>query len=67
MFTNRDNLNKNPNIEIRNPKQYQNPNVLNSKQKRIGTAVFCFGHWHFGHLNLFRVSIFEFRISPSIK
>ena len=43
-------------IKIRNPKQYQNPNVLNSKQKRIGTEVFCFGHWYFDHLNLFRVS-----------
>ena len=35
---------ENPNIEIRNPKQCQNPNVLNSKQKRFFTVVFCFGH-----------------------
>jgi hypothetical protein len=25
-------VHENPNIEIRNPKQYQNPNVQNSKQ-----------------------------------
>jgi len=28
---------ENTNIEIRNPKQYQNPNALNSKQKRTCT------------------------------
>jgi hypothetical protein len=25
----------NPNIKIQNPKQYQNPNAQNSKQKRV--------------------------------
>jgi len=25
---------KNPNIEMRNPKQYQNPNIQNSKQTK---------------------------------
>ena len=42
---------ENPNIEIRaklpagiNTKQCQNPNVLNSKQKRSFTVGFCFGH-----------------------
>ncbi len=35
---------KNPNIEARNTKQYQKPNVPNSKQKRSDTVVFCFGH-----------------------
>ena len=33
--------------ECRNPKQIQNSNVQNSKR---------FGHWNFGHLNLFRAS-----------
>ena len=30
---------QNSNIEIRNPKQYQNPNVQNSKQKRDGIGI----------------------------
>ena len=30
------------------------------------SATLFFGHWYFDHLNLFRVSIFEFRISPAI-
>jgi len=30
---------ENPNIEIRNQKQCQNPNVLNSKQKRFLMGV----------------------------
>jgi hypothetical protein len=34
----------NPNIEIRSSKQYQNPNVQNSKQKRSGTAALRFGY-----------------------
>jgi len=29
----------NSNIEIRNPKQYQNPNAQNSKQKRYGIGI----------------------------
>jgi hypothetical protein len=30
---------QNSNIEIRNPKQYQNPNAQNSKQKRDGIGI----------------------------
>jgi hypothetical protein len=41
--------------EYRNPKQCQNPNVLNSKQKRSFTVGFCFGHCF-----VFRASYFEF-------
>ena len=51
--------------EFRNPKQIQNPNIQNSKQKHHYTVLsssFCFGHLHFGHSNLFRISCFEFRI-----
>ena len=40
---------ENPNIETQNPKQYQNPNALNSKQKRTCTIVFRFNHWYFCH------------------
>jgi hypothetical protein len=29
---------QNPNIEFRNPKQYLNPNVKNSKQERLDFA-----------------------------
>ena len=46
----------NPKHEARSPKQYQNTNVKNSKR---------FGNSNFGHLNLFRISNFEFRISLS--
>jgi hypothetical protein len=35
---------ENTNIEIRNPKQYQNTNVRNSKQMRSGTVAFRFCH-----------------------
>jgi hypothetical protein len=35
---------QNSNIEIRNPKQYQNPNAQNSKQMRSGTVAFRFCH-----------------------
>jgi hypothetical protein len=34
--------NLNPNIEIRNPKQYQNPNVQNSKQSQGKAVVVLF-------------------------
>ena len=51
---------KNSNIETRNPKQFQNINAQNSKQRNL---EFCFwGHLNLGHWDLFRVSIFEFRI-----
>ncbi len=46
--------------------EYWNLNVQNSKQNRSCAVAFRFGHWYFRHLNLFRVSIFEFRISPSL-
>ena len=51
--------------EFRNPKQIQNSNVQNSKQKHhyiVISASFCFVHLNFGHSNLFRISCFEFRI-----
>ena len=58
---------KNPNIEIRNPKQY--PKSECSKFKTnfapIPFAV-CLGHSYLGHLILFRASIFEFRIWASL-
>jgi len=48
---------ENPNIEIRNPKQYQNLNVQNSKQDwAIITAIYLFWLFEF-------VSSFEIRIS----
>jgi hypothetical protein len=44
----------NPKFEYRNPKQIQNSNIQNSKQKpqTICFCRFCFGHLDFGHLNL---------------
>jgi hypothetical protein len=46
--------------EYRNPKQYQNSDVQNSKQKlkTICCCCFCFGHLDFDNLNLFRISSF---------
>ena len=38
------NLSENSNIEIQNPKQYQNLNVQNSKQVLYGAIVFRFCH-----------------------
>ena len=35
---------KNPNIEIRNTKQYRNANFQNSKQKHHDTTISRFGH-----------------------
>jgi hypothetical protein len=43
-FSNHGTTLKNPNIETRNTKQYQNPNALNSKQKRTCTIGFRFNH-----------------------
>ena len=34
--------------------------------QRLRTSQKRFGHLNFGHLNLFRISGFEFRISPSL-
>jgi hypothetical protein len=33
-------MGQNSNIEIRNPKQYQNPNAQNSKQQRDAIGLF---------------------------
>jgi len=54
----------NPKHEARNTKQYQNSNFQNPKQKKAaaGGGGFCFSHLNFGHLNLFRISNFGFRI-----
>jgi len=53
---------ENPNIEIRNPKQYQNLNVQNSKQDwAIITAIYLF--WSFEFWSFEFVSSFEIRIS----
>ena len=57
---------ENSNIEIRNPKQYQNSNVQNSIQSGTGPQFFLFGDSYRVPLNLFRVSIFAFRISASL-
>ena len=57
---------QNSNIEIRNPKQYQNPNAQNSKQKRDGIRICVLVIDIFVIRSLFRASIFEFRISPSL-
>ena len=57
---------QNSNIEIRNPKQYQNPNAQNSKQKRNGIGICVLVIDIFVIRNLFRASIFEFRISPPL-
>jgi hypothetical protein len=65
------NMFKNSKHEFRNPKQIRNSNVQNSKRSKpircevvrvIGNDLYCFGHLYFGHSNLFRISIFEFRI-----
>ena len=50
----------------RNPKQYQNPNAQNSKQKRDGIGICVLVIDIFVIRSLFRASIFEFRISPSL-
>jgi len=50
---------ENPNIEIRNAKQYQNPNDQNSKRKNSGFTAFGLGP-----LNISVIRIcFEFRYS----
>jgi len=53
---------ENPNIEIRNAKQYRNPNVQNSKQtKGVLPCVFMF--WSLIFLSFEFVSNFDIRIS----
>jgi hypothetical protein len=49
---------QNLNIEIRNPKQFQNPKFQWAKRRLLWFWVFFFGD-----SNLFRISSFEFRIS----
>jgi hypothetical protein len=49
------------NIEIRNKFKIQMLKIQNNKFAARGGG-FCFGHLYFGHLVLFRVSDFEFRI-----
>ena len=44
MLTKSNGRRKNSNTEIRNPKQYQNPNDQNSKQMRYGAVVFRLCH-----------------------
>ncbi len=46
--------------------QYQNPNAQNSKQKRDGIGICVLVIDIFVIRSLFRASIFEFRISPSL-
>jgi len=52
-------------IEGINPKN----EAQNSKQKYFaaGGGGFCFDHLHFGHLDLFRVSDFGFRVCFRIR
>jgi hypothetical protein len=56
---------ENSNIEIRN--NIKNPKVQNSKHRQEDKAVvIVFWSFAFWPLGLFRVSIFEFRISVSL-
>jgi len=57
---------ENPNIETRNPKQYQNPNFQNPIYCQAEVDSLSFWSFVFPYLSLFRVSIFEFRISVSL-
>ena len=50
----------NPKSEARN--KYQIQIFKCSKRNQLKTYVCCFGHLDFGNLNLFRISIFGFRI-----
>jgi len=43
------------------PKQYKMTKIR-MVQAKGEAACFCFGHWNFEYLNLFRVSNFEIRI-----
>jgi len=52
---------ENPNIEIRNPKQYQNPNLQNSKQSQGKTVVVVF--WSLVFCSFRFASSFDIRIS----
>jgi len=48
----------NPKLEIRSTKQYQMTEIKIFKTKKLS----CFEHLRIGILNLFRISIFGFRI-----
>src|SRR5271166_984264 len=50
---------RNPNIEIRNKFKIQK-----SKSKTKTPMAFCFGHWGFVYLDLFRISDFGFFLHP---
>jgi hypothetical protein len=57
----------NPKHEIRNrgvsnKSKIQMFKIQNKKRYTMLLNSFCFDHLRFGHLNLFRISIFEFRI-----
>ena len=62
---------QNPNVEIRNSKQYQMTEIPMSETAFCAAAFFihseivCFCHWNIRALNLFRISCFEFRIFRS--
>jgi hypothetical protein len=44
----------------------ENPNFQNSIQRQAKAPVLSFCSFEFAFLNLFRVSIFEFRVSASL-
>ncbi|PKN30990.1 MAG: hypothetical protein CVU64_00655 [Deltaproteobacteria bacterium HGW-Deltaproteobacteria-21] len=60
---------ENPNLEYRNSKQRNSNSNFQMTETKIPERCKygCFGHLVFGHLNLFRASIFEFRISASLE
>ena len=53
-------------VKIRNSKSEIRNNIkiqmFKIQNKNIPGLFFCFGYLYFGHLNLFRISIFVFRI-----
>ncbi|PKN23031.1 MAG: hypothetical protein CVU64_24350 [Deltaproteobacteria bacterium HGW-Deltaproteobacteria-21] len=55
---------ENPNLEYRNSKQKNSNSNFQMTETKIPERgkYGCFGHLVFGHLNLFRISCFGFRI-----
>jgi len=51
---------RNPKLEFRNPKQIQNPNFQITKTHRLQAGAFLV--FNLGHLTLFRISSFGFRV-----
>jgi hypothetical protein len=49
-------------FEARNPKPETNLKIKCSKFKTKASRASCFGYLDFSHSDLFRISIFEFRI-----